>query len=188
MFSPREVFPVLAAVLALTACASRGGTPGPRGFGPEVERGYTRVRAATAAYVSLDSAVAAGYARDVPVCYNHLTPAVGAMGFHHVNRANVDARVDVDHPEILLYDRRADGSYALNGVEFIVPYRFWARDSVPPRLLGLDMKQQDELKLWYLHMWVWTNNRAGLFADYNPDVKCPEGVKTAQLHENGHSP
>src|SRR6185295_4836531 len=137
-------------------------------YGPQVGEGFARVRAATASFVSLDSAVASGYLRDVAVCYNH--PQHGAMGFHHINRAYVDNKVDVDHPEILLYERRDDGRYALNGVEFIVPYRLWSRDSVPPKLLGLGMKQQDELKLWYLHMWAWTDNAAGLFADYNPGV------------------
>ena len=151
-------------------------------YGPRVEEGVARVRAATASFVSLDSAVASGYVRDVSVCYNH--PRHGAMGFHHINRAYVDATVDVQHPEILLYERRDDGRYALNGVEFIVPYRFWPRDSIPPKLLGLQMKQQDELKLWYLHMWVWTENSAGLFADYNPGVKCPPGGQTAQLRDS----
>jgi len=150
-------------------------------YGTQVEDGFARVRVATAGFLSLDSAVASGYMRDVQVCYNH--PQHGAMGFHHVNRAYVDSKVDVDHPEILLYERRDDGRYAFNGVEFIVPYRFWPRDSVPPKLLGLDMKQQDELKLWYLHMWVWSDNSAGLFADYNPGVKCPPGSQTAQLRD-----
>ena len=67
----------------------------------------------------------------------------------------------------------ADGTYALNGVEYIVPYRVWPKDSVPPKLLGRDMIQSEPLQYRYLHMWVWTQNKAGLFADWNPAVKCP---------------
>ena len=98
----------------------------------------------------------------------------GAMGFQHVNRGLVDAKTEIEHPEILLYERRPDGRYALNGVEYIIPYRIWPRDSTPPTIMSLTMKQEDQLKLWYLHLWIWNQNPAGLFADYNPIVKGPE--------------
>lgn len=142
-----------------------------RGFGAEVQEGFRRVRAATAPFVTLDSAVAAGYVRDVPRCFaddHH-----GAMGFHHLNRGYVDARAEVEKPEILLYERHLDGRYVLNGVEYIIPYTRWPRDSVPPTVMGQALKREDQLKLWYLHMWIWNENSAGLFADWNPSVKCP---------------
>ena len=80
-------------------------------------------------------------------------------------------RIEIEKPEILLYEKRPDGSYRLNGVEYIIPYRLWPKDSVPPKLMGRDMLKSDEL-LWYTHMWIWTPNSAGLFADWNPAVKC----------------
>ena len=132
-----------------------------------------QVRAATAAFVSLDSAVAAGYAPTVERCYAH--PQHGAMGYHHTNRALMDATVEVERPEILLYERLDDGRYVLNGVEYIVPYTRWSRDSAPPTVLGQLLKREDYLRLWYLHMWVWRENTAGLFADWNPAVRCPAG-------------
>jgi hypothetical protein len=141
-----------------------------RGFSAEVQEGLKRVRAVTEPFKVLDSAVAAGYARDVPRCFadgHH-----GAMGFHHLNRGYVDAKAEVEKPEILLYERHPDGRYVLNGVEYIIPYTRWPRDSVPPTIMGETMKQEDQLKLWYLHMWAWTENSAGLFADWNPSVKC----------------
>ncbi len=134
--------------------------------------GVARVRAATAAFAILDSAVAAGYERHVPTCYGDQH---GAMGFHHVNRALLDARVEVERPEILLYERHADGRYTLNGVEYIVPYRIWSKDSVPPTVLGEKLKRADDLNLWYLHLWAWRENTAGIFADMNPAVRCPAG-------------
>ena len=139
---------------------------------PEVRTGLTRVRAATDRFHSLDSAVAAGYARDVPRCFadeHH-----GAMGFHHINRAYLDTVLDVERPEILLYERHPDGRYVLNGVEFIVPYRLWSRDSAAPRIMGLPLERADDLNLWYMHMWAWKPNPSGLFAPYNPTVRCPE--------------
>lgn len=139
-------------------------------YGLETEFGVQRVRAATAAFASLDSAVAAGYAAVVERCYAHAEH--GAMGFHHVNRALMDARVEVERPEILLYERLDDGRYVLNGVEYIVPYSRWSRDSAPPTVLDQQLKREDDLRLWYLHMWVWRENTAGLFADWNPAVRC----------------
>ena len=141
--------------------------------GIQTEFGVQRVRAATAAFASLDSAVAAGYAAVVERCYAHAEH--GAMGFHHVNRALMDARVEVERPEILLYERLDDGRYVLNGVEYIVPYSRWSRDSAPPTVLDRQLKREDDLRLWYLHMWVWRENTAGLFADWNPAVRCPAG-------------
>jgi hypothetical protein len=143
----------------------------PSAYPSAVQEGYRRVRAATAAYRVLDSAVAKGYAASVPQCFSD--PTHGAMGYHHLNRAYVDRNVEIEKPEILLYERKADGSYGLNGVEYIIPYRVWPKDSVPPKLMGRDMVQSEPLQLWYTHMWVWTPNKAGLFADWNPAVKCP---------------
>lgn len=168
-----STFALASLVLAATAAAQSSSDAArfTRGFGAEVQDGFARVRKATASFVTLDSAVAAGYARDVPRCFadqHH-----GAMGFHHVNRGYVDNKVEVERPEILLYERHPDGRYALNGVEYIVPYRLWSRDSTPPTIMGLPLKQEDQLNLWYLHMWAWTENSAGLFADWNPSVKCP---------------
>ena len=145
----------------------------PSAYGSEVQEGYARVRAATAAYRVLDSAVAKGYPASVPQCF--ADPTHGAMGYHHLNRAYVDNRIELDKPEILLYERKADGSYGLNGVEYIIPYRVWPKDSVPPKLMGRDMLKSEPLQLWYTHMWVWTANSAGLFADWNPAVKCRSG-------------
>lgn len=76
-------------------------------------------------------------------------------------------------PEILLYERRPDGRYELTGVEFIVPYGVWPADSTPPTVMGLPLKSSAQLSLWYLHMWTWKENPAGLFADWNPRVQCP---------------
>lgn len=161
-------------MLALvSACAGRPRALTATDADPRVMQGVARLRAATAPFRSLDSAVAAGYPREVRDCLVH--EHHGAMGYHHVNRAYVDGTLDVTHPEILLYQRLPGGEYRLNGVEFIVPYRAWARDSIAPVLMGQRLKHEDNLGIWYLHVWAWTDNADGLFADFNPGVTCPPG-------------
>jgi hypothetical protein len=145
-----------------------------RGYDAQVTDGVDRLRAATRPFHALDSAVAVGYPRTVPDCLVH--EHHGAMGYHHVNRGYVDAKLDVERPEILLYERRPDGAYRLNGVEFIVPYRAWSRDSIAPVLMGQRLNHEDNLKIWYLHVWAWTKNPEGLFANFNPDVACLDGT------------
>ncbi|MGH7505017.1 MAG: hypothetical protein ACRELX_05185 [Longimicrobiales bacterium] len=139
-------------------------------YDASVDQDTARVRAATAAFTSLDAAAAAGYAPNIPQCLAH--PEHGGMGFHHVNQALLDDRLEVERPEILVYERTADGEYVLNGVEYIVPYTARGRDEEPPTIMGQQLKPSDPLQLWYLHVWLFKENSAGLFADWNPDVEC----------------
>jgi len=160
-------------VAALAACSASHPVATPA---PDVAAaGLPQLRAATRPYQSLDSAVAAGYAREVPDCLVH--EHHGAMGYHHVNRNYLTAELSVTRPQILLYERMPDGRYQLNGVEFIVPYRIWSRDSLAPVLMGQHLKHEDNLKLWYLHVWAWKTNSDGVFADFNPDVSCPASAR-----------
>ena len=158
----------LAAALGTALLAACGGTTA--SGAPAVEQDVARIRAVTTPFHVLDSAVAAGYAREVRQCLSDAEH--GAMGYHHVNRALVDDVVEVERPEILLYERMPTGDYRLNGVEYVVPYRVRPRDAEPPTVMGQSLRRSDPLELWYLHAWVWTGNPAGLFADWNPVVKC----------------
>ena len=162
------------ALASFSGCARHSLSSMTRGYDAQVADGIGRLRAATAPFHSLDSAVAAGYPRTVPDCLVH--EHHGAMGYHHVNRAYTDAKLEIERPEILLYERRPDGEYHLNGVEFIVPFRAWPRDSVAPVLMGQVLHREDNLQIWYLHVWAWTTNPEGLFANFNPDVACPNGT------------
>jgi len=135
-----------------------------------LDRDLERIRNATAAFKSLDAAVAAGYQRNVPQCIAH--PTLGGMGYHHTNDALLDDKLDLDHPEILVYAKTATGEYKLNGVEFYVPYSAHPRDAAPPVIMGQQLTPFDPGKFWYRHVWVWTDNPSGVFADWDPDVKC----------------
>jgi hypothetical protein len=66
----------------------------PSGFGDAVDRDVVRLRAATEKFKSLDKAVAAGYAEQGGKCIEHQPH--GAMGYHHNNKALMDATLDVE--------------------------------------------------------------------------------------------
>jgi hypothetical protein len=117
--------------------------------------------------------VAAGYNRNVPTCFVDSIHGHGAMGYHHVNRALMDAEIEVERPEILLYERLDDGRYVFNGVEYILLYRFWPGDSIPPTVLGRTMLRDEDRSYWYLHVWTVRHNPSGIFADWHPQVRCP---------------
>jgi hypothetical protein len=159
-------------LVALAACSSTSAGGKRSAQDVLIRQDVERIRAGTQLFQSLDRAVEAGYARTVTDCLVH--EQHGAMGFHHVNSSYVDAKLELERPEILLYERKPDGSYRLNAVEFVIPYRAWPRDSVAPVLMGQRLKHEDNLKIWYLHVWAWSNNADGLFADFSPGVVCPD--------------
>jgi hypothetical protein len=154
---------------------SAGGTSksergSPNTLSPAVAGDVARLRTATAAFKSLDAAVAAGYEREVARCISH--PQLGGMGYHHQNAALLDGKLEVERPEILVYRRGQNGAYELTGVEYEVPYAVAPRDSAPPTIMGQPLKHFDAIKMWYLHVWPWLDNPAGMFADWNPKVTC----------------
>ncbi len=169
------------AAVAQIPAADTAQVPGivPSGFGDAVDRDVTRVRDATARLNSTEAAEAAGYAR-VSDCVEHQPD--GAMGYHFQNNALLDTTLDVDHPEVLVYERKPEGGFKLNGVEFLVPISAWTA-SEPPRIMGQALKRADSLGIWYLHVWTWEPSPSGLFADWNPRVKCGiSGSASAMPH------
>ena len=159
-----------------------------RGLSAQEQAGadLASLRSATRSFASLDSAVVAGYPREVAQCLVH--EHHGAMGYHHVNRANMSRNLDVTKPQILLYERMPDSTYQLNGVEFILPYGLYSRDSVAPTLMGQTMHQEDNLKFWYLHVWAWRENPNGIIANFHPDVKCPAATRRVYSPSPPNSP
>ena len=149
----------------------------PSGFGDAVDRDVATVRAATVRLTSTDAAVAAGY-KQVTDCVEHQPD--GAMGYHSQNNALLDTTLDVDHPEVLVYERKPDGEFKLNGVEYLVPIAAWTA-AEPPRIMGQALKKADRLGIWYLHVWTWEPSPSGLFADWNPRVKCGTGGSASAM-------
>ena len=143
----------------------------PSGLGEAVDRDVSRVRAATDRFKATSAAEAAGYKR-VTDCVEY-QPA-GAMGYHFQNNDLLDTTLDLDHPEVLVYERTPDGAFKLNGVEFLVPISAWTSTD-PPKIMGQALKRADKLGIWYLHVWTWEASPSGLFSDWNPRVKCDAG-------------
>jgi hypothetical protein len=142
----------------------------PTGLGEEVDRAVEQLRIATAPFHSIDRAQAAGYKQETE-CVER--PSEGGMGYHFTNAGLRDGVLELQKPEVLVYGKRADGSFKLNGVEYIVPLDSWKR-SDPPIIMGQPMKRFDPAGFWYLHVWIWEHSPRGLFADWNPRVKCPK--------------
>lgn len=141
----------------------------PTAYGEEVDRAVERLRKVTEPFRILDQAQAAGYRQETE-CVERQPE--GAMGYHFTNASLRDGVVELEKPEVLVYGKRADGSFKLNGVEYIVPIDSWKLEEAP-RIMGQPMKRFDRGGFWYLHVWIWEPSPSGLFADWNPRVKCP---------------
>ena len=164
------------AVFVLAAMVGRLGaqaTPAatqilPTGLGEAIDRDVARLRAATERFKSPEAAIAAGYPAETN-CVQHQPH--GAMGYHFNNAALKDATLDVEKPEVLVYEKRPDGTLQFNGVEYFVPFTAWMKTE-PPTIMGQSLKRADALGFWYLHVWSEKPNPSGIFADWNPNVKC----------------
>lgn len=157
----------LAAALAAPADAHGGGSADD----------LAAANLAGAAYQDVEAAEAAGYVSTLDSLGCFHDPERGGMGLHYLDESKLDGTVDVAAPEALVYELDRNGEVVgLVAHEYIVPVEAWTDDS-PPSLFGQDFHQHAVLPLWVLHTWIWKDNPAGVFADYNPRVRlCPEGV------------
>jgi len=171
----------VAGAVASLGCASVAAAqhdhPAPRadvaqsGMRPTGDDPTDRIRAATASFKSLDAAEAAGYPRVGGPCMSR--PGVGGMGYHHMNEKLMsDDKVDLEHPEVLVYYKTPSGEYVLNGVEYMVLFSQHPGTAEPPTVAGHKLKRFEQGKFWYLHMWAWLDNPSGFTADWNPKVTC----------------
>jgi len=108
-----------------------------------------------------------------------LDPSLGAMGFHLINEAlHADPATDPLRPDLLVYEpARGQGKPKLVALEYEVFRSDWyaAGNTEPPTLLGHEFVPIDfeDLHVFGLHVWLWRNNPAGMFEDFNPKLSCP---------------
>jgi hypothetical protein len=153
------------------------------------------VRLATRGFFDVMAAMAAGYSSSGS-CVSG--PQDGAMGIHFPNGDLIgDGVLEAEHPEILIYEQRAD-RLRLLGVEYLVLADSWdARKAGPPVLMGQHFQYVGSpnrygLPPFYeLHVWAWKNNPHGMFVDWNPAVSCEEyapesTAHSASIHGAGH--
>lgn len=151
-----------------------------------LESELAEVRRVTARFHRVEEAVAAGYelgwvngsqVRIITGCVTNVAnPAAGAMGYHYFQPQLVaDNAVDPLEPEVLVYAPAPDGGLKLAAVEWVVrgPNTNPPGVSSPPSVLGMPMHILVPAVGFYIkHAWVWMNNPAGMFADWNPAVSC----------------
>jgi hypothetical protein len=95
------------------------------------------------------------------------------MGFHYINPGLLDLDLDPRQPEALVYAPDDRGRLQLAAVEYIVPAEAWDAQHVePPEVLGQHLHLNAGLGVYVLHAWIFMNNPAGIFEDWNPDVTC----------------
>jgi hypothetical protein len=132
---------------------------------------------ATAGFQDVAVAEAGGYANTMEALGCFENAEEGGMGLHYLNESLMDDVVDVTRPEALVYELDSAGEIVgLVAHEYIVPVEAWTSEDAPS-LFGIDFHQHPVLPLWVLHSWLWKDNPAGMFNDWNPKVRlCPEGV------------
>ena len=123
-----------------------------------------QVRDATAKYLDVDRAVAAGYV-DIGLF-------VPKMGWHYMKEKLVDERFDPTRPELLVYaDDPCGGKRKLVAVEYAVPLSLSVR--APAGFIGRadEWDANQQFQLWTLHAWLYEFNTDGVFAPFNPRVQ-----------------
>jgi hypothetical protein len=160
---------------------------------PECQAEVDRARSVTAKYEDDKIALLDGF---VPAgnCESQGN-AGGAMGIHYLNgpRYFPQHQPRVEEPEVLLYVPDMMGNRRLAGVEYAVPVfqdgvPYYgidppdpARINPPPVLFGhpFDGPMPGHLAVqsWHydFHVWAWSPNPRGTFAQYNPRETCPPG-------------
>jgi hypothetical protein len=134
-----------------------------------------QVREATADFRDTKKAEDAGYGKFLDCFTNE---DIGGMGQHLVNGDLVgDDVLDPLKPEALVYEPEEDGSMILVAMEYLVFQDNWKSDE-PPTLFGQEFHLRTNIPetppVWALHIWLWSGNPEGLFADYNPIIFCPK--------------
>ena len=135
-----------------------------------------------------------------------LPASVGSMGIHYFRpdllgiTAPPNPRVsgsgthtDFLNPAILIYEPQADGSLELVAVENLVFESAWraAGHTEPPSFHGRPYERMaddpateaDEAHMFEphydRHVWVFRDNPSGVFAPFNPNVRCPMTLTNA---------
>ncbi len=126
-----------------------------------------RARAGTALYHDIGTALADGF---TPIGGCVALPEGQAMGFHYRLVSRIDQTVDPAEPELIIYLPNEDGELELVAVEYIVPF---TGSNPAPELFGQTFHYSAVRNRYELHAWLWRNNPDGIFADYNPKLRCP---------------
>jgi hypothetical protein len=175
---------IVGAVLGIAALLMPLSTPATAGQVDDVRA----ARAATEQFAHPPAAKAAGYAllKDIKGIACISMKGMGGMGVHYANGSLVDQKIQLRHPEALVYRFTRNGYLRLAALEYLVLRKDWRAAHGPsaarPELFGHRFNftpagNRFGLPAYYsLHAWVWHHNPAGQFQMYNPTVHCPAGI------------
>jgi hypothetical protein len=142
-------------------------------MGTNRQNDVAQLRLATVHYQSLAEAQASGYqlAPGANQCLNN--SGFGGLGYRYINSSLLDAQVDYQQPEAMIYVPGPNGTLRLGAVEYIVPVAAWnVTNAGWPQMMGRQFHLNPGLGAYVLHIWVWENNPSGMFEDWNPNVSC----------------
>ena len=179
--------------LALALAAALNGLPAAaqtaKGLTPDLQK----ARAALEKYKDPVAAVRDGYFSTVGcVTYpkagapGQVPYPKGGMGVHFFNGGLVGKPLDPTKPQVLVYEP-VGNKLQLVAAEWFVPLSPDLKGR--PELFGKPFDGPMEghhplmphgLHHYDLHVWLWKDNPAGMFAPTNPKVKCPPGPYTLQ--------
>ena len=106
------------------------------------------------------------------------------MGVHFLNMSTVGPTLDPAKPQVLIYEPKGD-KLVLVAAEWFMPMQ--VAGSTHPAIFGQQLNgpmeghppiMPPELHHYDLHVWLWTENPAGVFSPTNPAVKCPRAGTT----------
>jgi hypothetical protein len=160
--------------LALGALLVQPALAGGEHRSPKLSSELEHARDALAKYKSPVTAVREGYFSTLG-CVHYKE---GAMGVHFLNPALISPKVDPDKPQILVYEPNGD-QLELVAAEWFVPLATGveARPTLFGRpfdgpMAGHEPLMPDALHHYDLHVWLFKDNPAGMFATTNPNVSC----------------
>lgn len=191
---------MIAIVLAIMA----GSQTSVKAQGPsELNQMLAQVRAATARYHDIDTALEDGFVTVAPapgVCHGDENSAVGIS---YINRPRfISPEINALEPEFLNYIPTGDGNLRLVSVAYgnrvffrdtrppgtpgYLPGTFvWRQPVIPPYLEVVNgpftvFGQQangpffEGVWIYLITAHIWAPNPNGMFADLNPSLRCPE--------------
>ncbi len=134
-----------------------------------------RTRDGLVRFKDVNTAVAEGYV-SLEEC---VASPDGGMGVHYLNKALIGS-TDPAKPTVLQYMPK-DGGMVLAGAEWLVmkgaagghvPHMFGRSFNGP--MPGHEPAMPKEAVHYDLHAWLFMDAPTGVFADFNPNLKCPE--------------
>jgi hypothetical protein len=179
-FRTRTLAAVALGVAALLAPLAAPATAGPA-------HQVKVAKAATQGFTHTAAAKKAGYGllKDAAGIACIDMKGMGGMGIHYANPSLVpDGKIQVRHPEALVYRFAKNGHLRLAALEYLVLKADWRANHPTgrPELFGHRFNftpagNRFGLPAFFsLHAWLWYDNPAGTYTMWNPKVHCPAGI------------